>query len=124
MAIRYIDIPQRTTKRKTSAQPADPPRGRPKVILASRKPEKDKAMPRTPPTTTKKPSAALAVIVGEHPLPRTEVVKRVWAYIKTQQLQSSRDKRVIKADATLKAVFGKDRVDMFEMNKLLSAHLS
>ena len=71
------------------------------------------------------PSAALAEIVGCKPLPRTEVVKKLWAYIKKNGLQDPKAKRMIVADAKLKVVFGgKARVDMFEMTKLVSKHLS
>ena len=71
------------------------------------------------------PSAALGVVVGSKPLPRTEVVKKLWAYIKKNGLQDSKNKRNIKADAALKAVFkGKEVVSMFEMTKLVSKHLS
>ena len=70
------------------------------------------------------PSAALAEVVGSKPIPRTEVTKRLWAYIKKNKLQDAKNKRTIKADATLKAVFGgKATVDMFEMTKLVSRHL-
>ena len=70
------------------------------------------------------PSAALAEIVGSKPIPRTEVTKRLWAYIKKNKLQDSKDKRMIKADAMLKAVFGgKSTVSMFEMTKLVASHL-
>ena len=70
------------------------------------------------------PSAALAQVVGDKPIPRTEVTKRLWAYIKKNGLQDSKDKRMIKADATLKAVFGgKSTVNMFEMVKLTGKHL-
>ena len=70
------------------------------------------------------PSAALAEVVGSKPLPRTEITKRLWAYIKKNKLQDARNKRMIKADATLKAVFGgKSAVNMFEMTKLVSKHL-
>ena len=70
------------------------------------------------------PSAALAEVVGPKPIPRTEVTKRLWAYIKKNKLQDAKNKRTIKADATLKAVFGgKATVDMFEMTKLVSRHL-
>ena len=71
------------------------------------------------------PSAALAAVVGSKPIPRTEVTKRLWAYIKKNKLQDAKNKRVIKADATLKPVFGgKASVNMFEMTKLVSKHLS
>jgi chromatin remodeling complex protein RSC6 len=70
------------------------------------------------------PSATLAPVVGAKPIPRTEVTKRLWAYIKKNKLQDAKNKRMIKADATLKAVFGgKAQVNMFEMTKLVSKHL-
>jgi chromatin remodeling complex protein RSC6 len=70
------------------------------------------------------PSPALAEIVGAKPIPRTEVTKRLWAYIKKNKLQDPNNKRMIKADAALKVVFGgKATVNMFEMTKLVSKHL-
>lgn len=69
------------------------------------------------------PSASLAPVVGAKPIPRTEVTKRLWAYIKKNKLQDPKNKRMIKADATLKVIFGKPAVNMFEMTKLVSKHL-
>src|SRR5918993_614167 len=70
------------------------------------------------------PSASLAEVVGSKPIPRTEVTKRLWAYIKKNKLQDQNNKRMIKADATLKPVFGgKSTVNMFEMTKLVNKHL-
>jgi len=69
------------------------------------------------------PSAALAAIVGANPLPRTEVTKKVWDYIKKNRLQDAVNKRNINADDKLKAVLGKAKVTMFEMTKLISSHL-
>ena len=70
------------------------------------------------------PSESLAAVVGSAPLARTEVVKKVWVYIKKHNLQDSANKRMINADETLKKVFeGKSQVSMFEMNKLLAKHL-
>ena len=70
-------------------------------------------------------SAELAVVVGKGPMPRSEVVKKLWVYIKGKNLQDPNKKRDILADAALKVVFGgKERVDMFEMTKLVSKHLS
>jgi upstream activation factor subunit UAF30 len=70
------------------------------------------------------PSADLAKIVGATPLPRTEVVKKLWAYIKKNNLQDAKNKRNINADDNLKTVFGgKKQVSMFEMTKLVSKHL-
>ena len=71
-----------------------------------------------------KPSAELAVIVGAEPLPRTEVVSKIWDYIRQHTVQYSADKRTIVADDKLRAVFGKDRCTMFEMQKLISPHLT
>ena len=70
-------------------------------------------------------SPELAVVVGPGPMPRSEVVKALWVYIKGKNLQDPNNKRNIVADAPLKAVFGgKSVVNMFEMTKLVSAHLS
>ena len=70
------------------------------------------------------PSAALGEVVGTKPLPRTEVTKKLWAYIKKNKLQDPKNKRNIKADDALKTVFGgKSTVNMFEMTKLVSRHL-
>jgi chromatin remodeling complex protein RSC6 len=70
-------------------------------------------------------SADLAAVVGAGPMPRSEVVKKLWEYIKKNNLQDPANKRNINADANLKKVFGgKDTVNMFEMTKLVSAHLS
>lgn len=70
-------------------------------------------------------SSELAVIVGEGPMPRSEVVKKLWEYIKKNNLQDATNKRNINADENLKKVFGgKETVSMFEMTKLVSKHLS
>jgi upstream activation factor subunit UAF30 len=69
------------------------------------------------------PSKELAAAVGSKPLPRPEVVSKVWDYIKKHKLQDPQNKREIMADDKLQAVFGKERVTMFEMNKHLAQHL-
>jgi chromatin remodeling complex protein RSC6 len=70
------------------------------------------------------PSATLAEVVGSKAIPRTEVTKKLWQYIKKNKLQDSKNKRMINADDALKAVFGgKSKVNMFEMTKLVSKHL-
>lgn len=69
------------------------------------------------------PSPALAQLVGSKPLPRTEVTKKVWAYIKKHGLQDPKDKRTIVCDAVLKSILGKPRVNMFAMTAILSKHL-
>jgi chromatin remodeling complex protein RSC6 len=71
------------------------------------------------------PSETLAPVVGSKPIPRTEITKRLWAYIKKNGLQDKTNKRQINADATLKPVFGgKSSVDMFSMTKMVNKHLS
>ena len=70
------------------------------------------------------PSSALAEIVGSKALPRTQVVKKLWDYIKKNDLQDKKNRRNINADAKLKPIFGKPQVSMFEMTKLISKHLS
>jgi chromatin remodeling complex protein RSC6 len=70
------------------------------------------------------PSATLAEVVGSKAMPRTEVTKKLWQYIKKNKLQDTKNKRQINADDALKAVFGgKSKVNMFEMTKLVSKHL-
>jgi len=70
------------------------------------------------------PSAVLAAVVGAKPVPRTEVTRLLWAYIKKNKLQDAKNRRMINADAPLKAVFGgKSAVNMFEMTKLVGKHL-
>ena len=70
------------------------------------------------------PSADLAAITGKDPLPRSQVVSKMWDYIRANKLQNPENKREILADDKLKKVFGTDRCSMFEMNKHLSRHLS
>ena len=95
---------------------------------AAKKPAKKAAAKRKPSAAFMKPmnvSPALAAVVGTKPLPRTEVTKKLWAYIKKNNLQDKKNKRNINADAALKVVFkGKATVNMFEMTKLVSKHLS
>ena len=87
------------------------------VKKAPAKKAKRKASPATP-------SAALAAVVGGSPIPRSQVVKKMWDYIKANRLQDSKNRRMINADAKLKPIFdGKSQVSMFEMAKHLSKHL-
>lgn len=88
-----------------------------KKTAAKRKPNAAFMKPMTP-------SAALGAVVGEKAMPRTEVTKKLWAYIKKHKLQDTKNKRMINADDELKVVFGgKKQVSMFEMTKLVSKHL-
>ena len=69
------------------------------------------------------PSKDLAAIVGAEPIPRTQVTKKVWDYIKANNLQDEKDRRSINADDKLEKIFGKKQVTMFEMTKLVNQHL-
>lgn len=88
-----------------------------KKTAAKRKPNAAFMKPMTP-------SAALAAVIGSSAMPRTEVTKKIWAYIKRNKLQDTKNKRNINADEKLKDVFGgKKQVSMFEMTKMVSKHL-
>lgn len=93
---------------------------------AARKTAKKKSSGRKPnaafmaPVT---PSAALSEIVGAKPLPRTELTKKLWVYIKKNNLQDPKNRRMIKADDRLRPIFGKPQVNMFEMTKLVNKHV-
>ena len=101
----------------------------------AKKPAAKKAAPKKKATGAKRkpnaafmkamtPSAVLGAVVGEKAIPRTEVTKKIWEYIKKNKLQDSANKRMINADDKLKAVFGgKKQVSMFEMTKLVNNHL-
>ena len=69
------------------------------------------------------PSAALSEVVGAKPLPRTELTKKLWVYIKKNNLQDPKNKRMIRADDNLRPIFGKPQVNMFEMTKLVNKHV-
>jgi len=69
------------------------------------------------------PSAALAAVIGDKAVPRTEITKKIWVYIKKNNLQDAVNKRLVNADAKLKEVFGKAQVTMFEMAGLIGKHL-
>lgn len=70
------------------------------------------------------PSPTLAAVIGKDPIPRTEVTKKIWEYIKKHDLQDPANRRNINADDKLRPLFGKEQVSMFELTKLVSAHLS
>jgi chromatin remodeling complex protein RSC6 len=105
---------KKAAKSAKAARPAAKKKGAKK---SARKPNAAFMKPLTP-------SPALAAVVGSKPLPRTEATSALWRYIKKNGLQDSKNKRMINADASLKAVFGgKSTVNMFEMTKLVSKHL-
>ena len=69
------------------------------------------------------PSPVLAEVIGSKPLPRTEIVKKIWEYIKKNKLQDNKNKRMINADTKLKPLFGKDQISMFELAKVVNKHV-
>lgn len=121
--------PKKAAPKKAAAKKAPAKKAAKKAAPAKKaaKPAK-KAAKRTPNPAFMKalqPSAELGAVVGDKPLPRTEVVKKLWAYIKKNGLQDQKNKRQINADDKLKKVFGgKSSVSMFDMTKLVSKHLS
>jgi upstream activation factor subunit UAF30 len=105
-------------KAAAPAKQAAAPKAAPATKVAAKK--------RTPNAAFMKPltlSPALAAVVGDKPLPRTEIVSKLWVYIKAKGLQDKVNKRMINADAKLKAVFDKDQVSMFEMAGLIGKHI-
>ena len=120
-------------KAKSKAKAKSKSKARPKAKVKAK--AKPKAKPKAKAKSKRKPNpafmkpltpdAALAEIVGSNPLPRTEITKKLWVYIKKNGLQDSVNRRNINADEKLKKVFGgKSTVSMFEMTKLVSNHLS
>ena len=121
--------PAAAPAKKAAAKPAAKPAAKKAAAPAAPKAAaaKKPAAPRKPNAAFMKamtPSTTLAAVVGATPLPRTEVTKKVWDYIKKLDLQDAANRRMINADDKLKAVFGgKAQVSMFEMTKLISDHL-
>ena len=109
--------PKKATKKAAPAKKATATKkAAPKKAASKRKPNAAFMKALTP-------SVTLAAVVGATPLPRTEVVKKLWAYIKKNNLQDAKNRRNINADDKLKPIFGKNQVSMFEMTKLVSKHL-
>ncbi len=127
--------PEKTTAPKTTAPKTTTPKTAaakktaPKTAEAKAPPKGatiEKPKPGNKPNALQQPlqpSPDLAAVIGEGTMPRGEVVSKVWTYIKANKLQNPNDGREIQADAKLQKVLGKKTVTMFEMNKLLSAHL-
>ena len=119
-----------TPKKPAAKKPAAKKPAMKKAAAPAKKPVAQKAakpkVKRTPNAGFMKPmtpSAMLAAVVGAMPLPRTEVVKKIWEYIKKNKLQDAINKRMINADEKLRKIFGKAQVSMFEMTKILNKHL-
>ena len=117
--------PATKSTKTPAAKKAEP--AKKSAVAAKKAPAKAAPAKRTPNAAFMKPvtpSAVLAAIIGATPMPRTEVTKKIWDYIKQNNLQDKDNRRMINADEKLKSVFGgKEQVSMFEMTKLVSAQL-
>jgi upstream activation factor subunit UAF30 len=112
--------------KKAPAKKAAPKKAAAKKAPAKKAAKKAPAKKRTPNAAFMKPltpSPQLAAVVGSSPLPRTEIVSKLWAYIKKNKLQDAVNKRMVNADAKLKELFGKAQVSMFEMAGLIGKHV-
>ena len=125
---------RKATKRKAKKKKATKRKAAKRKVTKKKKPAKKKAKKKAKAKTKRKPNpafmrplqldAALSAVVGSTPMPRTEVTKQLWVYIRKNGLQDSVDRRMINADDKLRAVFnGKSQVSMFEMTKLVSRHM-
>ena len=120
-------------KKSATKKPAAPKKSAAKKPAAKKSAAKKPAAPKKAAAKRKpnaafmkamQPSSVLAAVVGAMPMPRTEVTKKIWDYIKKNKLQDAVNRRLINADEKLRAVFGgKSKVSMFEMTKLVSNHL-
>jgi upstream activation factor subunit UAF30 len=118
---------KKSSAKKAPAKKAAAKKAPAKKAAAKKAPAKKKAAARKPNAAFMKamtPSPELAAVVGSKPLPRTEITKKLWVYIKKNNLQDPKERRMINADDNLKAVFnGKKQVSMFDMTKLVNKHL-
>ena len=126
--------PAKKPAKKAPARKPAAKKAAPKKKAPAKKPAAKKAAPKKKPAAKRKPNAAfmkamtpsaeLAAVVGDKAVPRTEITKRIWDYIKKNKLQDSVNKRMINADDKLKPVFGgKKQVSMFEMTAMVAKHL-
>lgn len=115
-------VVKKAAPKKAAAKPVAK---KPVAKKAVEKAPKAKRKPNPAFMTALVPSAALAEVVGKNPLPRTEIIKQIWNYIRANGLQDQVNKRMINADAKLKVVFGgKDQVSMFDLAKIVGANVS
>jgi upstream activation factor subunit UAF30 len=110
--------------KKTVAKKAAPAKKAAKKAAPAKKTPAKKRTPNAAFMKAMQPSPSLAAIIGDKPVPRTEVTKKVWEYIKKNNLQDAAKRTMINADAKLKEIFKKGQVSMFEMTKLINNHLS
>lgn len=110
--------------KKVAPKKAAPKKAAPKKAAKKAAPKKKSARkPNAAFMAPLTPSATLGEVVGSKPMPRTEVVKKIWDYIKKNNLQDAKNRRMINADAKLKPIFGKDQISMFELAKIVNKHV-
>lgn len=116
---------KKVTKKKATRKKATRKKATKKKVTKKKatKKKKTKRKPNKAFMKPLKPSPALAAVVGSSAIPRTQVVKKLWAYIRRHNLQDKKNRRMVNADAKLKAVFKKNKVSMFEIAKIISKHL-
>jgi upstream activation factor subunit UAF30 len=115
---------KKVTVKKTAGKKAAPKSVTKKATSsAAKSPAATKRAPSAAFMKPMTPSTALAAVIGDKPMPRTEVTRKIWEYIKKNGLQDQAKKTMINADARLKEIFKKGQVSMFEMTKLISGHL-
>jgi chromatin remodeling complex protein RSC6 len=129
----HMATAKKAPAKKAPAKKAAPKKPPTKAVKAKAAPAKKAAAKKAAPAKKRAPSAAfmkamtpsaaLAAVIGDRAMPRTEVTKKLWEYIKKNGLQDQAKKTMINADARLKEIFKKAQVSMFEMTKLVSAHL-
>ncbi len=110
--------------KKAPAKKAAAKKAAPAKKVAAKKAPAKKRTPNAAFMKAMTPSGSLAAIIGDKPVPRTEVTKKVWEYIKKNNLQDANKRTMINADPKLKEIFKKSQVSMFEMTKLINGHLS
>ncbi len=110
--------------KKTAVKKAAPAKKAPAKKAPAKKAAAKKRTPNAAFMKAMTPSPSLAAIIGDKPVPRTEVTKKVWEYIKKNNLQDSAKRTMINADTKLREIFKKGQVSMFEMTKLINNHLS
>jgi upstream activation factor subunit UAF30 len=116
---------KKAAPKKAAAKKAAPKKAAPKKAVAKKAAPKKKSArkPNAAFMAPLTPSATLAEVIGSKPVPRTEVVKKIWDYIKKNNLQDKKNRRNINADGKLKPLFGKDQISMFDLAKIVSKHV-
>jgi len=123
-AVAKKKAPKKSTAKKAAPKKAAPKKAAPKKTAKKATPEKSKRKPNAAFMAALTPSPALAEVIGSKNLPRTEIIKQIWVYIKKNGLQDAKNKRMINADAKLKPLFGgKAQVSMFDLAKIISSNV-